>query len=127
MHMMGPKLSSLARNMSSSTSQKMVGDCLTTHPSSAREHVDHTRGEACLNCQLGELQSSQWGHLGRLDHNSVSSCETGGHLPREHHQGVVPGRDKPTHSDRVLASDRKVPVGRRGVVDRHSAPLDLVT
>ena len=28
---------------------------------------------------------------------------------------------------RVLASDGEVPVGWRGVVDRHSAPLDLVT
>ena len=36
---------------------------LSTHPSSSRKHIDHSRGEPGLDGQLGKLQGSQGGNL----------------------------------------------------------------
>jgi hypothetical protein len=36
-------------------------------------------------------------YLGWLDDDCVASGEAGGHLPGEHHQGIVPGGDQTTH------------------------------
>ena len=43
--------------------------------------------------------------LSRFDNNSVASCQAGGHLPREHHQRVVPGGHKTTNSNLKITFD----------------------
>ena len=64
-------------------------------------------------------------YLCRFDDNGVPGGEASGHLPGEHHERIVPGRDQAAHADRFPLRDGQVPVGPR-VVDWDRRPLDLV-
>ena len=65
-------------------------------------------------------------HHSRLQHDSVASSQTGGHLPRQHHQGIVPGHDDATHTNGLPLGEGEVLAGP-GVVDGDGLAVDLVT
>ena len=54
------------------------------------------------NQYLSGFDNNSIEYLGGFDNHSISSGKAGGHLPREHHQWVVPGGDESTHSNLIV-------------------------
>ena len=85
----------------------------------ARDDVDHARGDADLDCELGEAQRGERrGGVG-LEDDRAASGERGRQLPGGHHEGVVPGDDLGYDADRLLQG-----VGEDGATHRHRAAGD---
>ncbi|MNN31783.1 hypothetical protein D3C81_1454840 [compost metagenome] len=82
----------------------------------AEEDVEHTGWQHALG-QLAQTQRGQRRQFGRFDHHGVTGCQRGCDLPGQHHQRVVPRRDRGDHAQRVAADHRGVPrqvlAGRR--------------
>lgn len=64
---------------------------------SARQHVDHSGRDASPGGQLCKLERCERTDLRGFDDDGVAGCEACSHLPREHHQRVIPWSDQPTH------------------------------
>ena len=89
-------------------------------PSSTKDQAPHipTWWYASFGGELGKLERRQRRRLRGLHHDRVTGGEARGHLPREHHEGIVPGCHEATDADRLLARDREISI-RPGVIDGH--------
>mmetsp|Transcript_39544 Transcript_39544/g.99690 ORF Transcript_39544/g.99690 Transcript_39544/m.99690 type:complete len:710 (-) Transcript_39544:804-2933(-) len=105
--------------------ERVVGNGLSAHRPRAGQDVHHAGRDAGLHGQLRKLQRRQRRHLCGLHDARVARGQARGHLPRKHHQGVVPGCDEAHHANRLLFSDGEVVVWAC-VVDGDGAALDLV-
>src|SRR5688572_90910 len=57
------------------------------------DDVDDAFRQTNLVADLGKKQSGEWRKLGRLHHDSVTHCDGGRDLPRQHEQWKIPGND----------------------------------
>ena len=66
----------------------------------AQHHVEGARRQEWLS-QLGQHQRAFRRRVARLENHGVSGRQCRGDLPDGHHQGIVPGRDLPHHTQRL--------------------------
>ena len=60
--------------------------------------------------QLRKLERRERADLGRLDDHRVARGQARCHLPREHHQRVVPRGDQAANPDGFALGDAEIPV-----------------
>ena len=88
------------------------------------DHIHHAFGEDAGD-HLGELQRGERRLLRRLDDDGVAAGKSRRKLPRSHHQGIVPRRDRADHADRIAADHGgmagHVLAGNRAVHGAHGA------
>ena len=63
------------------------------------QDVDNSRGETGFFDEVGEVENTEGGLLGRFHDNGVPAREGGTELPRCHCEGVVPGDDLSAHTN----------------------------